>query len=85
MSKWIGPTITQLWNYAILVLHNFVGLTKHNSLLFGPIHPSPPTSKELHGVAHFAEASQRRRTQRSQITERSHSCSLFLYFRRFKS
>ena len=26
MNNWIGPTVKQLWNYAIHVLHKFGGL-----------------------------------------------------------
>ena len=32
MSNWIGPTVEQLWNYAIHVLRNFLGLTQIQQL-----------------------------------------------------
>ena len=51
MSNWIGPTVKQLWNNAMHVLHNFFwGQHKHNSFLLGPIQPSSPTTKELHAL-----------------------------------
>ena len=31
MSNWIGPTVKQLWNFAINVLHNFLGLNISNT------------------------------------------------------
>ena len=48
----IGPTVKQLWNYAMHVLHKFFGFNrKHNSFSLGPIQPSSPTAKELHGYS----------------------------------
>ena len=32
MSNWIGPTVKQLWNYAMDVLHNILGLTQTQQL-----------------------------------------------------
>ena len=52
MNNWIGPTVEQLWKYAMHVLHNFLGVQhKHNSFLFGPIQPSSLTTEELHESA----------------------------------
>ena len=52
MSNWIGPTVKQLWNYAMRLLHNFLGFNmKHNSFLLGPIQPSSSITKELHDLS----------------------------------
>ena len=32
MSTWIGPTVKQLWSYAMHMLHNFLGLTQTQQL-----------------------------------------------------
>ena len=45
MSNRIGPTVKQLWNYDMHVLHKFFGF----NITHGPIQPSSPTTKELHG------------------------------------
>ena len=50
MNSWIDPTVKQLRNYAMHVLHNFWGFNigKHQSFLLGPIQSSSHTTKELH-------------------------------------
>ena len=49
MNNRIGPTVNLEWNVAMLVLPIFWFFHKHNSIPFGPIQPSSPNTKELHG------------------------------------
>ena len=52
MNKQIGPKVKQLWNVAMHEQHNFWGaFHTPNSLPLGPILPSSPSTKEVHGMA----------------------------------
>ena len=48
MDNLIGPTVNQVWNVAMYVLHILGVCHKQNSLQLGPIQSSSPT-KDLHG------------------------------------
>lgn len=48
MSNLIGPTVKNVSNVALPVLHNIWVCHKHNNLLHGPILPSYPFTKEIH-------------------------------------
>ena len=49
MSNWIGPTVKQLWNFAMHVLHNFFGFSINTTTFcLGRSSYSSPSTKELH-------------------------------------
>ena len=52
VNNQIGPTVKHEWNVSMYLLHIFCICRKHNSLPLGPIQPSSPSTKELHGRAY---------------------------------